>query len=140
MASWSLEAFLEAEKNSVELDKVVCGCIEATGDKNVVLKDHLSPFNQKKIGVRIEWQGWFIIVMVRNDSSVAEDALELSKSRATPASIKARLVNCNQSVRVIFGPDDTKDFTNYVIDISEFLEELSSGLVYDPRQKKVLVD
>jgi hypothetical protein len=136
MASWSLEAFLEAEKNSVELDKVVCGCIEATGDKNVVLKDHLFPFNQEKIGVRIEWQGWFTIVMVRNDPSVADDALELSKSRATPALIKTRLVNCNQSVRVIFGPDNTKDFTNYVIDISEFLKELSSGLVYDPQQKK----
>lgn len=136
MASWSLEAFLESEQDCVELDKIVCACIEATGDKNVVLKDHVNPISKKKIGVRVEWLGWFIIVMIRNDSSVVGDALELSKSKVAPASIKARLANCNQSIRVIFGQDNTKEFTNYVINIAELIKKLSSDRVYDSAQKK----
>ncbi len=136
MASWSLEAFLESEQDCVELDKIICACIEATGDKNVVLKDHVNPISKKKIGVRVEWLGWFIIVMIRNDLSVVDDALELSKFNVTPASIKARLANCNQSIRVIFGQDNSKDFTNYVINIAELLKKLSSDRVYDSAQKK----
>lgn len=136
MASWSLEAFLESEQGCVELDKIVCSCIEATGDKNVVLKDHVNPISKKKIGVRVEWLGWFIIVMIRNDSSVVDDALELSESKVTSDSIKSRLANCNQSIRVIFGKDNTKAFTNYVINIAELLKKLSSDRVYDSAQKK----
>ena len=136
MGSWSLEAFLDSESGYVDLDKMVCDCIEATGDKNVVLKDHVNPISKKKIGVRVEWTGWFIILMLRDDESVASDAIDLSRSKSTSEAIKSRLTNCNQSVRVIFGQDDAKQFTNHIIHIAELLKKLSSDCVYDSSQKK----
>jgi hypothetical protein len=136
MGAWSLEAFLDSESVCVDLDKIVCDCIEATGDNHVVLKDHVNPISKKKIGVRVEWPGWFIILMLRDDAGVVSDAIDLSRSKSTPASIKSRLVKCNQSVRVIFGQDDAKQFTNHIIHIAELLKKRSSDRVYDSLQKK----
>ena len=135
MGSWCLDAFLGPKVAALDLDEVAAACNRLTGEPFGAVSDVYHPFSNQKHGVRIDWLGWWVILLFIEESEVAEYALQLSKSRAPPASVRKRLPGCTVALRAIFAHDETRDFTNHMIEIWSYLSRISDERVYDSKRR-----
>lgn len=70
-----------------------------------------------------------------NPDTVCSDAQYISN---IVGGDKAEIIkNSYQRIRVVFGDDPLKNHTNEIIYVTEFLEEVYQGIVYDPQQQKL---
>src|SRR5262245_13166123 len=120
MISWSLEAFVDPGDGPPDVDVVAKSIVDLANSKDVLVEDALCPFSGERLGGRLDWPDWWVKVMTRHGPDVMADAAAIAKSRAAPAATRHRLLTCNRAVRVIFGPDDARLFTDTIIDIAEF--------------------
>jgi hypothetical protein len=136
MSAWSLEAFVGPLDIPLDVDAIAHTIADISNDRGVVFSDSLCPFSGERLGVRLDWPNWSVKVMVRHGPEVVSDAEFIARSRASPASTRRRIHNCNVAVRVIFGPDDSRSFTNVIINVAEYLNEISDNRTYDPQQRR----
>jgi hypothetical protein len=126
MGLWSLDAYLEDEQPAPSLDRIARECIAATGDPAAKITDDADPFQpHQRLGKRIDWVDWWICVQLEVGASLPEAISNLAAER---------LHGCTRRVRVIFGPDDSRRFTDYAVCVVRYLEELSGQRVLDPQQ------
>jgi len=135
MGSWSLETFADSD-DLPDIDAIARRIVDLSNTAGAVVSDDLCPFDGERLGIRVNWPSWWIIAMARHGPDVTSDAAAIAKSRATPAEVRRRLDGCDQSVRVIFGPDDERLFTDTILEVAEYLNELSDSRTYDPQQKR----
>jgi hypothetical protein len=136
MGSWSLEAFVESKGTPLEVETIANTFVAISGDQNISISDWLNPFSGERLGLRLAWPDWLIKVMVRQGPDVVADAEDIANSGAPPAKTRRRLSSCDYTVRVIFGSDDARVYTNTIIEIAEYLNELSEDRTYDPQQRR----
>jgi hypothetical protein len=135
MGSWSLDAFLDGDASTLTLDDLVRHCIAATGRPAERVEDRPSPFDDnERHGVVAFWGAWHAMLMLLDEETTRESAEWLQGTRTPPAATRRSVLGCTRSLRVIFGSDDSRDYTNHIIDIMSWLEELSANRVYDPQQ------
>ena len=135
MASWSLEAYVDPG-SPLEVDALARQLVQATGDAKATYIDALCPFDDSRLGVEIQWLDWCVTLMVRRGPDVEQEAIGIFNSRIPPAAARRRLQGCDTAIRVIFGSDDSRGYTNHMISIAQLLAEVSQNRVFDPRRKR----
>ena len=134
---WSLHAFLDDTAGGTSLEAIAGRCASETGDQTAVLTDEPDPLDARiRGGIRISWPGWWAIIMLEDGDCVGEDVHYLSNSRTPPAATRRRLSGCTRRIRALFGPDDSRNYTDHIVGIVTYLEDISSGRVYDPQRRE----
>jgi hypothetical protein len=78
----------------------------------------------------LHWDAWLVRVSYEEGEEVEVDAKEIQ----TRTDSKLDFPGFKRMIRVIFGSDDEKTYTNEIIYILDYLRQIRGILIYDPQQ------
>lgn len=78
----------------------------------------------------LHWDAWLVRVSYEEGEEVEVDAKEMQ----TRTDSKLDFSRFKSTIRVIFGSDDEKTYTNEIIYILDYLRQIRGILIYDPQQ------
>jgi hypothetical protein len=78
----------------------------------------------------LHWDTWLVRVSYEEGEEVEVDAKEIQ----TRTDSKLDFSVFKRMIRVIFGSDDEKTYTNEIIYILDYLRQIRGILIYDPQQ------
>lgn len=88
------------------------------------------------IVLNLRFGEWHATVSYEDDEVVKEDSLEIQNRTAN---FKVHDVsNIDRRVRVIFGNDDKREYTNETVYLMDFLCNIHGIIVYDPQQNNFM--
>jgi hypothetical protein len=88
------------------------------------------------IVLNLRFGEWHATVSYEEDEVVKEDSLEIQNRTAN---FKVHDVsNIDRRVRVIFGNDDKREYTNETVYLMDFLCNIHGIIVYDPQQNNFM--
>jgi hypothetical protein len=93
------------------------------------------PFVKKK-NLALWWGNWLVRVHYEEGANVVEDSAEISKivGAAAPSNLAGR----NRRIRVVFGQDDEREYTNEIIRLMDFLQMIPGTVMFDPQQRDLI--
>jgi hypothetical protein len=99
-------------------------------EKDFKLQLELLPFSKKSVALR--WGNWLARISYEEGENVAQDSREVSK--IVGAAVGQNLRTINRRIRVVFGDDDTQEYTNQIICLLDFLRGIEGAILFDPQQ------
>lgn len=81
----------------------------------------------------LRWGDWWTRVFYETGSYVHDDSIEIAEVMVQKCSIDG-LSDVDKRIRVLFFDDNDKKYTNEILYIIEFLEDLPGVIVYDPNR------
>jgi hypothetical protein len=93
------------------------------------------PFAKHKT-LALWWGTWLVRVHYEEGDNVARDSAEISKivGPACPHDLASR----SRRIRIVFGDDDTGEYTNQVIYLMDFFREIPGTIMFDPQQRDLI--
>lgn len=89
------------------------------------------PFGGDK-NLLVELPGWWVRFFSEHDDDVLSDSAHIADSTAGgPSWAKG----CGNRIRVLFGEDPTRAYTNEILFISDWLTQAAKAAVYVPEEK-----
>ncbi|MEJ5152526.1 hypothetical protein [Comamonas sp. MYb396] len=90
-----------------------------------------SPFGGKK-NLLVVLPGWWVRFFKEQDEYVLSDSAHIAEITAgAPSWVKS----CGNRIRVLFGEDPSRTYTNEVLFISDWLTQEAKAAVYVPEEK-----
>lgn len=86
--------------------------------------------------VSLQWESWLVRVSYEEGEMVKADSLEIYER--TKSFHSNDLSTINRRIRIVFGSDNDKIYTNQVIYLMDFAKEIKGVLIYDPEQHDFL--
>ena len=86
--------------------------------------------------VSLKWESWLVRVSYEEGEMVKADSLEIYER--TKSFNSNDLSTINRRIRIVFGSDNDKIYTNQVIYLMDFAKEIKGVLIYDPEQNDFL--
>ena len=90
----------------------------------------------KDPSLALRWTTWFARVCYEEGKRVAEDSAEIARILGSAAPVK--LAGIDKRIRVVFGDDDAREYTNQIIYLMDFLCGIDGAIVFDPQQKDIV--
>ena len=105
------------------------------GDDRLSVSSEALPFGGRRMVV-LSWPSWRMKVGYEEGAIVADDSAEIR--RRLDAAAPADLAGIRKRIRVVFGDDDGKEYTNETMRMFEFLTAIPGAIVFDPQQNDIL--
>ena len=100
-------------------------------EEGFVLKFEQLPFTTNKT-LALWWDSWLVRVSYEEGQEVKDDSVEIQKRTGDTSGIDVSSIH--RRIRLVFGDDDTQQYTNQVIYLIDFLKEIKGVIIYDPQQ------
>jgi hypothetical protein len=85
-----------------------------------------------EINLLVKVPGWWVRFFIEHDEDVLSDSAHIAESTAgAPSWAKS----CGRRMRVLFGEDPSKTYTNEILFISDWLIQEVNAAVYVPQEK-----
>lgn len=104
-------------------------------DNEFSLEFEKIPFKKNK-NVLLKWGGWKTRVHYEEGIFVQSDSSEIQKNAGSDIAYDVSKID--KRVRVVFGSDDKKEYTNQIIHIISFLEDIEGVFLFDPQKNNFL--
>ncbi|KRB02279.1 hypothetical protein [Lysobacter sp. Root690] len=104
-------------------------------ETDLVAQFEVLPFTTER-SLRLRWPNWAILVFYEDGPSVLADSREIQRIAGTPDI--PDLSGIGRRVRVVFGSDDDRVYTNHVIWMMEYLCGIEGAFVFDPLRKEFI--
>lgn len=89
------------------------------------------PFSKGKT-LALRWEGWLVRVCYEEGDAVRIDSAEIQSRIGSSHDFDVS--NIRRRIRVVFGSDDERRFTNEIIYVVDFLKEIKGVLIFDPQR------
>ncbi|MDR7017759.1 hypothetical protein [Acinetobacter sp. 3657] len=124
-----------SNKFSLELiEKELRQCFSKTSKFDLEYEE--DPFDCSDKHLVLSWGDWWIKVFYETGQNVIEDSIEIS---TYTDSDKASIIsNIDKRIIVRFADDELKKYTNYIILMMDYLEDISNAIIFDPQKNKFL--
>ena len=93
------------------------------------------PFAKNK-NLALRWGNWLARVHYEEGATVVEDSAEISK--IVDSTAPSNLASRNRRIRVVFGKDDKREYTNQMIRLMDFLRMIPGTVMSDPQQRDLI--
>lgn len=134
--TFSLYALLDNDAPSVsneslaaDLENYFCN------EKEFSLQFEQLPFAKTKT-LALRWNMWLVRVSYEEGDAVKNDSIEIQKTLGP--SCTSNIAHIGRRIRVVFGSDDTQQYTNQIIYVIDFLKEIKGTLIFDPQQNNFI--
>lgn len=104
-------------------------------DEKFSLSFEQLPFKKNKT-LAIRWDDWLVRVSYEEGEAVKNDSIEIHQRTREFSTIDVS--NIDRRIRMVFGSDDDKIYTNEIIYLMQFLGEIDGIIIYDPQQNDFL--
>ncbi|MGW3498017.1 hypothetical protein [Streptomyces sp. NPDC001020] len=134
--TFALHAFLGPDAPEMSNESLAADLRELFEDEaGFTLQWERLPFS-KGPTLALRWGAWLTRVAYEESQTVAEDARFVHAM--TGGSVPIDLSAATRRVRVVFGDDDAREYTDQIISLMDYLSEIKGAIVYDPQQADVL--
>ncbi|MGF1425789.1 hypothetical protein [Kitasatospora sp. LaBMicrA B282] len=93
------------------------------------------PFSNHPL-LALRWGSWPVQVSYEEGEYVAKDSRHIQATLGTTAPFDVSGIT--RRIRVVFGSDDARDFTDRIIELMDFLCSIRGAVVFDPQQGDVV--
>ena len=104
-------------------------------ETNLVAQFEVLPFTTER-SLRLRWPDWAVLVFYEDGPSVLADSREIQRIAGTPDI--PDLSGIGRRIRVVFGSDDGRVYTNHVIWLMQYLCGIEDAFVFDPFRKEII--
>ena len=133
--TFTLHAFLGPDSPGISNESLAADLRELFEDAaGFTLQWERLPFS-KGPTLALRWGAWLTRVAYEESETVAEDARFVH--RLIGGSVPFDLSAVARRIRVVFGDDDAREYTNQIVDLMVYLEEIEGAIVFDPQQGDV---
>ena len=134
--SFVLYALLQEKSPPLSAEGLISKLNDSFGkNKSFSSKLEVMPFSKEK-SVRLEWDGWSVILTYSEGAEVQSDSMEIAKRLGEDSPPGLELID--RRIHVFFADDKGREHTTQTVDVMQFLEEIDGALVFDPQQSKLL--
>jgi len=104
-------------------------------EENFSLQFEQIPFAKNKT-LALRWGAWLVRVSYEEGANVAQDSADISKivGSAAPYDISG----IAKRIRVVFSDDSTREYTNQIVYLMDFLKEIPAVVIFDPQQRDLV--
>jgi hypothetical protein len=89
------------------------------------------PFSPNKT-LALRWYSWLVRVSYEEGEEVRDDSVEIQKRTGSTSGMDVSHIE--RRIRLVFGDDDAKEYTNQLIYLIDFLREIPGVVIFDPQQ------
>jgi hypothetical protein len=104
-------------------------------EENFSLQLEQLPFS-RMMTIDLNWGEWLVRVNYEEGFDVADDSAVIGKILGSVA--PRDLCRITRRIRVVFGDDDTQEYTNQSIYILDFLRAIPGSVLFDPQQRDLV--
>ncbi|KQV81846.1 hypothetical protein ASD15_31420 [Massilia sp. Root351] len=104
-------------------------------DEKFTLSFEQLPFKKDKT-LAIRWDDWLVRASYEEGEAVRNDSIEIQQ-RTKEFSV-TDVSDVDRRIRMVFGSDNEKAYTNEIIYLMQFLGEIDGIVIYDPQQNDFL--
>lgn len=104
-------------------------------ESNFLIKTEKLPFNNRQ-NLILRWPSWGISVSYEEGETVEKDSAEIQKILGKSA--PCDLSHIRRRVRVVFGDDDDREYTNETVAMMNFLYKIRGAVVFDPKRNDIV--
>lgn len=99
-------------------------------ENNFSLEFEVLPFSTTRT-LALHWDAWLVRVSYEEGEEVAVDAIEIQRRTKSTLDFS----KFTRQIRIIFGSDNKKIYTNEIIYLFDYLKQIDGILIYDPQKK-----
>ena len=99
------------------------------------LKFERLPF-AKTDTLALRWGSWLMRVAYEEGSRIQDESAQIQEILGDRS--PRELSSIDRRVRVVFGDDDDREYTNQIIDMMQFLQDIPGSIVFDPQQNHLM--
>lgn len=104
-------------------------------EENFTLQFEQMPFAKNKT-LALRWGTWLVRVSYEEGAGVVQDSIEIAKIVGSTAPYE--LSGIDRRIRVVFSDDSTREYTNQIIYLMDFLKEIPTAILFDPQQRDLI--
>jgi len=134
---WSVYALLTDEAPPIDTAWLMQECTDVFGLRGCTIRQYLLPFTRWP-SVDLRWGDWLARLTYEKSEAVLADARtirELVRDELPDGASAAAIGRCDRRIRVVFGDDPGRDYTNHMIEILGLLEDIPGALLFDAERK-----
>lgn len=116
------------------LEKQLSVYFSKTGDFSIEYED--DPFDPLDKHLRFSWGNWWMLIFYETGQHVIDDSREIASYIDSNQVDKLSVIN--KRIRVIFANDDTKAYTNHMIWMMDYLEDIPNSVIFNPNSNEII--
>lgn len=89
------------------------------------------PFDPSNKHLLLSWEGWWIKFFYETGQHVIDDSLEIATH--AKKSLASKISSIDKRVIVRFADDESKVYTNNIILMMDYLEDISNIIIFNPK-------
>lgn len=130
--AFSLYGLLDRHSPALTIDTLASKLTEHfSHEENFSIEFESLPFSKNK-SLALKWDDWLVRLSYEEGDHVKDDSEEIQ--RRSQAAALWNIPGIDRRIRVVFGDDDQRAYTNQCIYIMDFLGKIPGIYIYDPQQ------
>ncbi len=104
-------------------------------EEDFSLKFERLPF-AKTDTLALRWGNWLMRVAYEEGSRIQDESAQIQKilGKRSPR----ELSGIDRRVRVVFADDNDREYTNQIVDMMQFLQDIEGSIVFDPQKNDLM--
>lgn len=95
------------------------------------------PFDSSNIHLLLSWEGWWIRFFYETGQHVIDDSVEVAKH--AKKNLSSEISSIDKRIIVRFADDESKIYTNHIILMIDYLQDIPNIIIFNHRTKKFIV-
>lgn len=116
------------------LERQLGGYFSKIGDFSIEYDE--DPFDPLDKHLRFSWGSWWMLIFYETGQHVIDDSREIANYIDSNQVDKISIIN--KRIRVRFANDDTKAYTNHMICVMDYLEDIPNSVIFIPESNEFL--
>ena len=130
--AFSLYCLINENSDSFSLEffeKELRKCFSKT--EGLSLNYEKDPFDPSNKHLLLSWEGWWIKFFYETGQHVIDDSLEIATH--AKISLASEISSIDKRVIVRFADDELKVYTNHIILMMDYLEDIPNIIIFNPK-------
>ncbi|MGM3276905.1 hypothetical protein [Ralstonia sp. 24A2] len=104
-------------------------------EEDFSLKFERLPF-AKTDTLALRWGNWLMRVAYEEGSRIQDESAQIQEilGKRSPR----ELSGIDRRVRVVFADDNDREYTNQIVDMMQFLQDIEGSIVFDPQKNNLM--
>ena len=104
-------------------------------EEDFSLKFERLPF-AKTDTLALRWGNWLMRVAYEEGSRIQDESAQIQEilGKRSPR----ELSGIDRRVRVVFADDNDREYTNQIVDMRQFLQDIEGSIVFDPQKNDLM--
>jgi hypothetical protein len=128
--------FLGDPNVEVDLESLATGLADYFSDvEGLTLEISDNPADPNGRHLKLRWGNWSMSVYYEDGDEVLEDAMHVAT--LADAERRSSIEKIDRRIRVWFGTDTSREFTNHMIWMMEYMEQIPGVIAYDETEDEI---